>query len=75
MSDGSADLTPDAWSELLHSHTEGRAFDLYAQHYLRTHGQVYWSDLMQLTTYLPSYSELGKRQGANGAGLSPTSPS
>ena len=34
------------------------AFGLYAQHYLGTHGNTYWSDDMQLSTYLPNYAEL-----------------
>lgn len=62
------DLSADAWTELLHlaHHDKRRAFDLYAQHYLRTHGRVYWSDVMQLSTYIPSYSEfLAKRRGAS----------
>jgi FAD/FMN-containing dehydrogenase len=66
VGEGSTDLSADSWTELLHlAHTDKRrAFDLYAQHYLRTHGQVYWSDLMQLSTYIPSYSEfLARRRG------------
>lgn len=34
------------------------AFQSYGQHYLSTHGNVYWSDTMQLSTYLPSYIEV-----------------
>lgn len=70
MTADSTDLSNDAWTELLHlAHTDKRrAFDLYSQHYLRTHGQVYWSDLMQLSTYIPTYGEfLAKRRGRAGA--------
>lgn len=54
-----ADLPRTAWVELLKlAHTDKRrAFQLYAQHYLSTHGNLYWSDTMQLATYIPSYSE------------------
>jgi FAD/FMN-containing dehydrogenase len=54
-----ADLTPDHWLKLLKlAHDDkGRAFRLYAQHYLSTDGNRYWSDTMQLSTYLPSYAD------------------
>jgi FAD/FMN-containing dehydrogenase len=74
VSDGAMDLSSDAWTELLHlAHTDKRrAFDLYAQHYLKTHGQVYWSDLMQLSTYIPSYAEfLARRRARDGAEPAP----
>jgi FAD/FMN-containing dehydrogenase len=60
------DLPRDRWLELLHlAHTDKRrAFALYAEHYLRSHGRVYWSDLMQLSTYIPTYAEfLASRPG------------
>lgn len=52
-----ADLSPDSWLNLLKlAHEDkGKAFRLYAQHYLSTDGNRYWSDTMQLSTYLPSY--------------------
>ncbi len=54
-----ADLTPEHWLNLLKlAHDDkGRAFRLYAQHYLGTDGNRYWSDTMQLSTYLPSYAD------------------
>jgi FAD/FMN-containing dehydrogenase len=54
-----ADFQPEQWLELLRlAHCDkARAFALYAQHYLQTHGNCYWSDTMQLATYLPSYAE------------------
>jgi FAD/FMN-containing dehydrogenase len=54
-----SDLTPSAWLELLKlAHVDkAKAFRLYAQHYLTTDGNLYWSDTMQLSTYIPSYAE------------------
>ncbi len=54
-----ADLSPDAWLGLLKlAHDDkGKAFRLYAQHYLATDGNQYESDTMQLSTYIPTYSE------------------
>ena len=55
----SADLSAAMWLNLLKlAHDDKRAaFRQYSQHYLRTDGQVYWSDTMQLSTYIPSYAE------------------
>lgn len=57
--DDAADLPSEAWLELLKlAHRDkGAAFQLYSQHYLSTHGRTYWSDTMQLATYLPSYAD------------------
>lgn len=69
--DAAADLAPDAWLKLLKlAHDDKKtAFKLYAQHYLGTDGNCYWSDTMQLSTYLPSYAEfLQSARGAEGAG-------
>lgn len=54
-----SDLSPEHWNQLLYlAHTDKTAaFDLYARHYLATHGRVYWSDTMQLSTYIPTYAE------------------
>ncbi len=59
VSDESADLKPNDWGNLLRlAHTDKRrAFALYSAHYLATHGRVYWSDTMQLSTYIPSYEQ------------------
>ncbi|MCE9593627.1 MAG: FAD-binding oxidoreductase [Planctomycetes bacterium] len=62
-----AGLSRDAWLELLSmAHTaKRRAFETYTRHYLSTHGRIYWSDSMQLSTYVPSYAEfLGATRGA-----------
>lgn len=55
-----AGLTSDKWIGLLQlALTDKRkALQLYSQHYLSTHGNVYWSDTMQLSTYVPSYVEI-----------------
>lgn len=54
-----ADLAPETWLKLLKlAHDDKRtAFKLYAQHYLGTDGNHYWSDTHQLSTYLPTYAE------------------
>jgi FAD/FMN-containing dehydrogenase len=59
----SADLQPEVWLQLLKlAHDDkAKAFKLYSQHYLGTHGQCYWADTMQLSTYIPSYSEFLER--------------
>ena len=68
--DAAADLAPDTWLKLLKlAHDDKKtAFKLYAQHYLGTDGNCYWSDTMQLSTYIPSYAEfLQSARGADGA--------
>lgn len=55
------------WRELLYlAHTDKRrAFDLYADYYRSTSGQIYWSDTHQLSTYLDDYHRrLDRRLGA-----------
>lgn len=58
-------LTADQWMALLQlALTDKRkALQLYSQHYLSTHGNVYWSDTMQLSTYVPSYVEVLSHAG------------
>jgi FAD/FMN-containing dehydrogenase len=50
-------LEPAAWERLLLlAHTDkARAFAQYAQHYLATDGQLYWSDEHQRSTYIDEY--------------------
>lgn len=57
--DEPADLSRDRWLVLLDlAHRDKRrAFQLYSEHYLSTHGRTYWSDTMQLSTYIPSYAD------------------
>lgn len=59
-------LSMQDWSELLRlAHVDkSAAFQKYLDHYLKTDGQVYWSDTMQLGTYLDGYhSKLDKDCG------------
>jgi FAD/FMN-containing dehydrogenase len=62
--DAKSDLPEDAWLKLLAlAHTEKtRAFKMYAGHYLQTDGNVYWSDTMQLSTYIPNYADFLHQQ-------------
>jgi len=74
VTDASSDLSRDDWIRLLQlAHTDKRAaFSAYAAHYLATHGRVYWSDTMQLSTYIPSYDQFVKEVHApvsTGAGF------
>jgi len=74
MKDGGSDLSPDAWLELIKLAHEDkrRAFGLYADHYLATGGRQYWSDAMQLSTYIPSYAEyLESKRADQGAPSAP----
>ena len=50
-------LARDDWKRLIAlAHTDkGRAFDLYAKHYLATSGQLYYSDAHQLADYEDGY--------------------
>jgi FAD/FMN-containing dehydrogenase len=50
-------LTDENWKQLLYlAHTdEKQAFRKYADYYLSTNGQVYWSDLNQLSFYPDNY--------------------
>jgi FAD/FMN-containing dehydrogenase len=61
-----ADLAPDTWLKLLKlAHDDKRqAFRLYSQHYLSTDGNHYWSDTMQLSTYIPSYADFLEKSRA-----------
>lgn len=54
---GQRALARDDWRRLIAlAHTEkGRAFDLYAEHYLATSGQLYYSDAHQLADYEDGY--------------------
>jgi FAD/FMN-containing dehydrogenase len=66
VTDGTSDLGRDDWLRLLElAHRDKRAaFQRYSEHYLASHGRVYWSDTMQLSTYIPSYAEfLAEAQG------------
>jgi FAD/FMN-containing dehydrogenase len=51
------ELGEEAWSDLYYlSHADpARAYQVYADYYLSTSGQRYWSDLGQLSVYLDDY--------------------
>lgn len=60
------ELSDDDWKALLYlAHADKtRAFDLYAEHYLASSGQIYWSDTHQLTPYFDGYhADLDVRLG------------
>lgn len=60
VTDAGANLTREQWIGLLQLalNDKRKALQHYSQHYLSTHGNVYWSDTMQLSTYVPSYVEV-----------------
>lgn len=53
------ELTSDQWRNLiLLAHTDkAKAYQHYTSHYLATHGQRYWSDTMQFSTYIENYHD------------------
>jgi FAD/FMN-containing dehydrogenase len=57
MEAGQKELSDADWAALLHlAHADkSAAFDKYSSYYLTTDGQVYWSDVHQLSTYLDDY--------------------
>jgi len=50
-------LSDENWRQLLYlAHTDAKkAFQTYADYYLSTNGQIYWSDLHQLSIYPDNY--------------------
>ncbi|MDA8017745.1 MAG: FAD-binding oxidoreductase [Thermoanaerobaculia bacterium] len=62
-------LSREQWCELLHlAHVDkGLAFQLYADHYRSTHGQIYWSDTHQLASYVDGYHDEIDRCGHPGS--------
>jgi FAD/FMN-containing dehydrogenase len=50
-------LSEESWRQLLFlAHTDAKkAFQTYASYYLSTNGQIYWSDLHQLSIYPDNY--------------------
>jgi len=62
------ELSDDHWKELLWlAHADkARAFARYADFYLATNGQIYWSDTHQLSPYFDGYhTDLDARSGAS----------
>src|SRR3990172_9446517 len=61
------ELSEEEWRRLFYlSHRDKkRAFEEYANYYLSTSGQAYWSDTHQLSVYIDNYHEwLDQRLGA-----------
>lgn len=64
-------LGEEDWNRLLLlTHTDKTAaFEAYADYYLSTSGQTYWSDTHQLSTYIDDYhTRLDQQTGAGGRG-------
>ena len=64
---GQRSLSEDDWRRLLRfAHDDKAAAWLaYSGHYLKTDGQIYWSDTHQLSTYIDGYhEELDRDRGA-----------
>ena len=62
-----ADLSEADWRGLIAlAHTDKqRAFDIYAGHYTKSSGQIYWSDTHQLSIYVDDYhAEFDRLTGA-----------
>jgi len=60
-------LSDDNWRTLIHlAHVDKKeGFGRYARYYLGTTGQLYWSDLHQMSTYLDDYhAALDQKLGA-----------
>ncbi|MCU1285061.1 MAG: L-gulono,4-lactone dehydrogenase [Acidobacteriales bacterium] len=57
MPENHKELSDESWRTLLYlAHTDkGKAFDTYANYYLSTNGQLYWSDTHQLSIYPDNY--------------------
>ncbi len=69
--EGQAQVPKAAWHHLVYlAHAEkAKAFELYADFYRKTDGQIYWSDDHQMTPYVDGYHRrLDKRIGAACAG-------
>lgn len=63
---GQKEFSGQDWNELIElAHTaKGEAFRRYADQYLSTSGQIYWSDTHQLSTYFDDYHRsLDRRLG------------
>jgi FAD/FMN-containing dehydrogenase len=57
-------LSAHDWRKLyLMAHQDpARVFDVYSSYYLSTSGQIYWSDIHQLSTYIDDYHQLVDQQ-------------
>jgi FAD/FMN-containing dehydrogenase len=64
------ELSEAQWAQLfaLGHFDKAKAYDLYTSYYLSTNGQVYWSDLHQLSIYIDDYHRaIDARTGARGS--------
>lgn len=59
-----AGLSEQQWRKLIYlAHTDrAKAYETYKRHYLKSEGQVYWSDRQQQSTYDPRYHKLVDRR-------------
>ena len=59
-----AELSSEDWGRLSYlSHADRKqAFEVYAEYYLNTDGQVYWSDTQQMSYYLDDYHAVLSQQ-------------
>ncbi|HRK34522.1 MAG TPA: FAD-binding oxidoreductase [Candidatus Hydrogenedentes bacterium] len=59
LCEGRRELSPSDWRLLTHlSHSDkGKAYAMYSSHYQSTSGQIYWSDSLQMSTYLDNYHQ------------------
>lgn len=59
IDDNQRKLTEAQWTQLLElTHTnKAKAYEKYAEHYLATNDQLYYSDIMQLSTYIDDYHD------------------
>lgn len=64
MPEGQLGLSRAEWMRLyVLAHTDkARAYDEYAAHYRQTDGQLYWSDDLQFSPYLPEAGDVLYRQ-------------
>lgn len=64
IGDGKKSLAKEDWSRLMKlAHIDrNQAFLEYSAYYLSTSGQVYWSDLHQMSSYTDDYHQLLDRQ-------------
>ena len=57
LTDAPVQFSAEDWRRLtyLAHHDKDRAFDCYAERYLQTSGQVYWSDAQLAASYVDDY--------------------
>ncbi|HKT33869.1 MAG TPA: FAD-binding oxidoreductase [Nitrospira sp.] len=71
MPQGQREIAEEQWLRLLYlAHADkNKAFDVYANEYRATDGQIYWSDTHQLSYYPDAYhQEIDRKVGASSPG-------